>query len=403
MTVPLKTGARCLENAVVRLLKRRPFYGHLLLGLRRELVEGACPVGVTVINGTQTLYCNPTRLSDYTAHQQQALLEHCLKHLLHLHPLRRQNRHSLNWDTACDLAINPTIDGMPAGSLLPDQFHLEAGLAAEDYARLLAPRFDIGSLQGEGIGRAEHEQGGSSGFGEGGEVDESIGGGSLDDQQGWNEAANTPQKLAEQAVRDLVREAHHKAGGELPDDVRGLVSGWLAPARIPWRQLLRQFVGTAGRIGRKSSWQREHRRFHHATPGCRKRRLLNLLVAIDVSESTDIQSLREQFADELLRIARGRDSQLTVLYAHSRIRRVEKFRSSQLASEVFHGGGFTDLRPVFAYARQMHPAPAAVIYLTDGFGPAPQAMEFPTLWVLTEDGQKPVSWGMELRLERVQE
>jgi len=46
----------------------------------------------------------------------------------------------------------------------------------------------------------------------------------------------------------------------------------------------------------------------------------------------------------------------------------------------------------------MHPRPAAIIYLTDGYGPAPEEMEFPTLWVLTPDGKKPVEWGVELRL-----
>jgi len=46
----------------------------------------------------------------------------------------------------------------------------------------------------------------------------------------------------------------------------------------------------------------------------------------------------------------------------------------------------------------MHPRPAAVIYLTDGVGPAPEKMEFPTLWVLTQEGEKPVPWGVELRL-----
>jgi predicted metal-dependent peptidase len=46
----------------------------------------------------------------------------------------------------------------------------------------------------------------------------------------------------------------------------------------------------------------------------------------------------------------------------------------------------------------MHPLPAAVIYLTDGVGPAPQEMDFPTLWVLTAEGEKPVPWGVELRL-----
>jgi len=87
-----------------------------------------------------------------------------------------------------------------------------------------------------------------------------------------------------------------------------------------------------------------------------------------------------------------------VLYAHSRIRRIDTFRSSQAVAEVVHGGGFTDLRPVFDYAREMRPGPAAVIYLTDGEGPAPAAMDIPTLWVLTPDGRKPVAWGVELRL-----
>ena len=220
----------------------------------------------------------------------------------------------------------------------------------------------------------------------------------VDDHSLWNEADSTPERLAEQVVRDLVREAHRKAHGEVPEDINDLVQGWLAPPEIPWQQILRQFIGTAGRIGRKSTWQRQHRRFQHNTPGVRKRRKLNLLVAIDVSESTDEGPLRETFARELLQIARGRDSRITVLYAHSRIRRIDQFRSSQLTAEIFHGGGFTDLRPVFDYAKEMHPLPAAVIYLTDGYGPAPEEMNFPTLWVLTPDGQKPVEWGVELRL-----
>ena len=40
----------------------------------------------------------------------------------------------------------------------------------------------------------------------------------------------------------------------------------------------------AGRVGRRATWQREHRRFAHETPGCRKRHRLNLLIGIDVSE-----------------------------------------------------------------------------------------------------------------------
>lgn len=393
---------RILENAVVRLLKSKPFYGHLLLGFRRRVKAGQYAIGVTVANGTPVLAVDPDRFSAYTADEQQALLEHAIKHLLHLHPVRGSGQHRLTWDVATDLAINPFIENMPEQAPFPVKYQLADGLAAEEYARLLPPAFDTGNLEGQGVGNADRDAGGQHGEGAQELLDKqsvSIPPDShpVDDHQIWSEADSTPECLAEQAVRDLVREAHRKAHGEVPEDVTEVVQGWLAPPTIPWRQVLSQFIGTAGRIGRQSTWQRQHRRFQHNTPGTRKRRQLNLLVAIDVSESTDEGPLRESFARELLQISRGRDSLITVLYAHSRIRRIVQFRSSQTVVEVFHGGGFTDLRPVFEYAREMHPLPAAIIYLTDGFGPAPEEMEFPTLWVLTPEGQKPVEWGVELR------
>jgi predicted metal-dependent peptidase len=389
---------RVLENAVVRLLKSRPFYGHLLLGFRRRLVGGSHAVGVTIVNGTPTLNVDPQLFSEFHPREQQALLEHAIKHLLHLHPVRGRGQHRLTWDVATDLAINPSIENMPPAAPQPEAFRLEAGLAAEEYARFLIQDFDIGTIEGEGLGDAGQGRSGQRGKGLQKNLDAQNSPRPVDDHRIWSEADGTPECLAEQAVRDMVREAHRKAHGEVPEDVTGLVDGWLAPPVIPWQQVLRQFVGTAGRIGRQSTWQRQHRRFLHDTPGTRKRRQLYLLVAIDVSESTDEGPLREAFARELLQIARGRDSQITLLYAHSRIRRIDRFRSSRVVSEVVHGGGFTDLRPVFDYARQMHPLPAAIIYLTDGYGPAPDEMEFPTLWVLTPDGQKPVEWGVELRL-----
>jgi len=397
---------RALENAVVRLLKSKPFYGHLLLGFRRRVAAGQYAIGVTVANGTPILSVDPDRFSAYPTDEQQALLEHVIKHLLHLHPLRGSGQHRLTWDMATDLAINPFIENMPEQAPFPAKYQLEEGLAAEEYARLLAPAFDTGNLEGQGIGNADCDAGGQHGGGAEELLDEqsvSIPPSyrAIDDHQIWSEADSTPECLAEQAVRDLVREAHRKAHGEVPQDVSEVVQGWLAPPIIPWRQVLSQFIGTAGRIGRQSTWQRQHRRFQHNTPGTRKRRQLNLLVAIDVSESTDEGPLRESFARELLQLCRGRDSLITVLYAHSRIRRIDQFRSSQAVVEVFHGGGFTDLRPVFEYAREMQPLPAAIIYLTDGYGPAPEEMDLPTLWVLTPDGQKPVEWGVELRLGEV--
>lgn len=394
---------RPLENAIVRLLKARPFYGHFLLHFRRERGAGPAPLGVTLRSGTPTLYVHEEGFCAFSPQEQQALLEHALKHVLHLHPLRRRERHGLSWDIACDLAINPTIAGLPSRAATPERFGLQPGLAAEEYYRLLARPFDTGNLEGEGVGNAGREAGEyrwRSADEPAPTADEPAASPTLDDHRVWSEADATPEGLAAEVVRSLVREAWQVSRGEVPGDVRPLVEGWLASAPIPWSQVLRQFVATVGRVGRQSTWKRSHRRFGRDTPGYGKRRRLNLLIGVDISDSTEAEELREAFARELVRIARGRDSRITVLYAGSRIQKIASFASSEAVAEVYHGGGFTDLRPVFAYARTLQPRPAAVIYLTDGFGEAPEAMEFPTLWVLTQQGRKPAPWGVTLHLEK---
>lgn len=389
----MKSGT--LENAVVRLLRERPFYGHFILNLRREqrALNGK-GAGVTVRDGIPILAVDTASFAALAAPQQRSLLEHLVKHLLHLHPLRRKGRNQHDWDIACDLAINPGVADLPDDALLPAQYDVPDGLAAEEYYELLVPPFDIGNLDGSGYGDAGRSECGAAGDGRSSDAEAT-----LDSHALWGAADSTPLTLAEEMVRAITRESLRGSDGETPAELRSVIDALLHPSPLPWRQILRQFIATAGRTGRRSSWMREHRRFSHTTPGIRKRRRLNLLVGIDVSDSTNSADLREAFARELLQIAAGRDAAITVLYANSRIQQVASFSGAPGVVERYDGGGFTDLRPVFEYAKTMHPLPAAVVYLTDGVGPAPETMEFPTLWVLTAAGEKPVPWGVELRME----
>jgi predicted metal-dependent peptidase len=384
-----------LENAVVRLLKHRPFYGHFILNMRREERNlNGKGAGVTVKNGIPVMAVDPVKFSTLTAPQQQALLEHLVKHLLHLHPLRRKGRNLHDWDIACDLAINTGITGLPDDSLLPACYDVPDGLAAEEYYDLLVPPFDTGNLDGSGFGDADTSENGAAGDEQSRDTATTF-----DSHAHWSDADSTPHALAEETVRAITRDSLRGSDGETPAELQVVVDTLLSHPHIPWRQILHQFIATAGRTGRRSSWTREHRRFSHTTPGIRKRRRLNLLIGIDVSDSTNITELREAFAVELLQIAAGRDAAITLLYANSRIQKIASFKGTPMIAERYDGGGFTDLRPVFDYARTMHPLPAAVIYLTDGIGPTPEIMEFPTLWVLTAEGEKPVPWGVELRME----
>ncbi len=393
---------RPLEDCIVRLLKRRPFYGQFLLQFRRREASGAKAVAVTIADAIPTLIIDPERFALFSPDEQEALLEHLIKHVLHLHPCRRRERNPRHWDLACDLAINPTIENLPPEAVLPQKFRLPEGLAAEEYYSRLQQIPQLGKESGEGGGdqrqeNAEQRQSGSGA--NSGQPQAEL----VDDHHYWQEADRTPLSLSEQVVRQMVRSALKKAHGETPGELEELLAGFLAPPTIPWQQILRQFVGNAGRVGRTSTWKRSHRRFGHATPGLRKQQLLNLVVGVDVSDSTDAQLLRESFAQELLQIARGRQSRISVLYAGSRIQKVKQFSGAPQVAEVYRGGGFTDLRPVFDYARQMQPRPAAIIYLTDGYGPAPEHSDIPTLWVISPDGKKPVDWGLELKLSQLKE
>lgn len=386
---------RTLENAIVRLLKHKPFYGHFLLNLRRSDEGGSDhPAGVTVRDGIPCISVSPARFDLLADGEQTALLEHLVKHLLHLHPLRRKGRNRHDWDICCDLAINPSIAGLPETALMPEQYGMEPGNAAEEYYDSLVPPFDFGNLEGSGYGDSARDERGGGGSGDD-LLRDAV---PVDDHDIWCEADSTPVSLAEEMLRSITRDSVRGSDGEVPGDIRTIVDRLMRPSPVPWRQILRQFVATAGRVGKRTTWLREHKRFQHDTPGTCKRRRLNLLVGIDVSDSTNIVALREAFAGELVQLARGREAHITVLYANSRIQLIETFNSAACVPKRFDGGGFTDLRPVFDYARSMYPLPAAVIYLTDGIGPAPERMEFPTLWVLTSDGEKPVPWGVELRL-----
>ena len=395
---------RPLQDTIVRLLKNRPFYGQFLLQFRRRQYTGIKAVAVTIADAIPSLMVNPERFAMFSLLEQEALLEHLIKHILHLHPCRRRERHPRLWDLACDLAINPSIENLPPGAVNPERFRLPAGLAAEEYYAKLPLLPELGKLEGTGHGENNRNQSGEKGSADDGQDMTALQqADTLDDHQYWKDADRTPISLSEQVVRQMVQAAWQKSHGEISGELQDLINQFLTPAAIPWQQILRQFVGTAGRVGKTATWKRPHRRFGHSMPGLRKQQFLNLVVGIDVSDSTDTQPLREAFAAELLRIAQGRQSRITTIYTGSRIQKIVKFSGQPQIAEVYRGGGFTDLRPIFEYAQQMQPRPAAIIYLTDGYGPAPEQSNIPTLWVLSPEGKKPADWGLELRLDSLKE
>ena len=62
-------------------------------------------------------------------------------------------------------------------------------------------------------------------------------------------------------------------------------------------------------------------------------------------------------------------------------------------------GGGTDFRPVFDLIKLEEEPPQIVLYLTDGYGSAPQNNpNYPVIWGVIEGGIKPAPWGKEIEI-----
>ena len=83
------------------------------------------------------------------------------------------------------------------------------------------------------------------------------------------------------------------------------------------------------------------------------------------------------------------------------IQQIDNFSSQELQKLLMlrvHGFGGTDLRPPFSFAEKEQWS--CMIYLTDGHGTAPLAPpSCPMLWVLSEQGARPCSWGQAVWLK----
>jgi predicted metal-dependent peptidase len=164
--------------------------------------------------------------------------------------------------------------------------------------------------------------------------------------------------------------------------------------RLPWVQLLRRYVGRALRIG--PDYRRPPRRMPDRVgqvPGRRHRAGTPRITAVIDTSGSLTDELLERISSELGGLASR--FRVSVVECDAKIRRFYPFRPI----EEVQGRGGTDLRPPFEAAMLRKLKPDLMIYFTDGFGPAPEtAPRIPVVWCLTDGGEMPAPWGLEVRM-----
>jgi predicted metal-dependent peptidase len=103
---------------------------------------------------------------------------------------------------------------------------------------------------------------------------------------------------ARKIIGDAVREADSQSNGwgtvpqEMKEEIRSLVSN-----QVPWRAVLKSFVGGLVRAGRSTSIRRINRKYPYVHPGMKRDHMPRLLIAIDQSGSMSDEAIGLIFAE----------------------------------------------------------------------------------------------------------
>lgn len=384
------TAEKKISKARTALILEQPFFG--TLALRLQLQEKSDLDTITT-NGKQLIY-NAQWINEQSDAHLKTIVAHEIMHIATLHHTRRGNRDPKEWNEAADFAINPIL--ADSGFKMPDTAFIDNSYrnvsAEEIYSIRHGKKPDPNGDQQEPAPMPKPGQ-------ENQQQQQDCGGtGSIQDLPAQSEAEIKQEEAETRLAVKQAAQAAQKAG-KLSAGLSRMVEDIVSP-KIPWREILRRFIDSMARDD--YSWSRPNRR-HIANglylPSVKSDNLPPLVVAIDTSGSITRELLR-QFSSELQAILDDCPiSSLKVLYCDSSLIEGPEYTKGEHINLKMVGGGGTDFQPVFDWIAEHNFMPCALVYLTDGYGPAPTTQpEYPVLWTLTRHGHAPVAWGESIEM-----
>ena len=403
-----------LKIAILRMAKSYPFHTHLLQSNRFRYDQDVDTIGVTIRDFKLQFLYSPAFVCACEFEELTGLLHHMVNHVLFEHLLVEPEAFSDREarTIAEEVTVNEWIkEPLPGDPITLEQFpDLPKGEDTDTRYTRLAGKSAVLSQKTLQTGRKtvpnvpktvqNEPKNGCSG--------ENSGRKTLDNHDVWKQAQENPI-LGKLVVQHAVRQAKHaldeRDWDALPDDIRRHIDTVLAGSTsknsterihggkaglLDWKSELRRFVARATES--QPSLHRVPRRFPELVgiiPGkSYSPNRLNIISVIDTSVSMTTDLL-DQIGGELRILSR--DCNITVVECDTEIRSVYRF---QREITKVHGRGGTDLRPPFERKFLSRHQADALIYFTDGHGPAPdKPARIPTLWCLTPSGVPPAEWG----------
>lgn len=374
-----------------------PFTAKLVMRLKLVMVVDsrvptACTDGVNV-------FVNAHFAAQCSSALRRFVMGHELYHVLLGHFMRQYGRDRLCWNLAVDAEANYRLmlDGlsMPSDAVF---YPAQAGRNAETiYQWLLQhprPEMDVPfDLHGDEL-FAPATMGGDNNVLV---VDPDFAPLPVD--------TDMARQIIQHWQEVVLQEAQQMSPGSIPAGMNLIVSN-IAKPQVDWRTALHDFF--LHNSGGQLTWNRVNRRRLAQglyLPG-RQGKALSIMLAIDTSGSTQRQ-LPVFIAELQALLTSAEHVEIHLIECDADIQRERVINGVQELKEIggvegngliLRGGGGTDFRPVFERANDV--TPECLLFFTDGYGRTPEiAPNLPVLWVLTEGGKLPASWGQFIQLE----
>ena len=370
-----------LERPIYQLLKDEPFYANFLLSCRVVINDPKVERAAVGFQQRQIIFfINSNWFESVELLQQISVLKHEILHLLFEHVGIRSggpiNKLAKNY--AMDCAINQFLSNLPSDcvTLAYMEALCKRSLNPKDTWEYYYNQLKDQVETQQGNGNSDHDK--------------------MEENGGlrWE----SENQLNKAAIKDIVNKAIKASAGNIPSELASTLSQLNAPAKINWKQQLRNLISSAKSTTTKSNRMKTHRRFDLDQPGKIKTRKLILGVCLDSSGSISDESYAD-FMNEIHSIAKN--TTITYLiHADCEVQKIDMIKGGKpkpgVLSKRFGNGG-TMFNP--ALKKCVDLKSDAIVYFTDGdtaddpFNPGVSL-----IWVIVGNSPPPSSFGKVLRL-----
>ena len=412
-----------VQDNIYSMLYEYPFYANLLTTFHKEITfdNSLCPVAaVTIKNSAPVRITNPLGYLQYSRREAIFIDIHEILHITYRHHLRMGNKDPGLWNIACDIEINQlissTITTLPTGALMYYHYDLPKGLTAEEYYSILENREEPITLPPElqntlleDLLNNDNENNNQNNSNQSTQKKSVKAPGFEKLHPHWSDEAEKSADIQERVIKHAIEETLAKTAGSLPRELEEVVRS-LFKSNLNWPNLLSSFTQSLITCKSRGTWSRPSKKYGSLKMGRLRTRELNLWFVLDTSGSFS----KKDFETVLPEIQEAsKYANIHIVQCDTKIQRIDNIKDVDFDNFIVQGRGGTSFTPVFdliqnglsedeEFGSLLLDSPDGIVYLTDGFGAAPDNCDIPTLWVITNKGRIPycssnradsITWG----------